>query len=134
MELIDSLRDSLDLWTDEDGDSEVSDEDWVDAGLDTGSNHAAQAKGKEKSTGKGRIGLSLMGHSIGAWMAVETAKRLEDRVDTVFMLFPTVGWIADSANGQRLKVRDSSFVLTKLDHPPAKAIQATSGVICNLTH
>ena len=122
VELIDSLRGSLDLWMDEDADSEGSDGDWVDAGLETGSDRAAQAKRKEKRTGKGRIGLSLMGHSIGAWMAVETAKRLEDQVDGVFMLFPTVGWIADSANGQRLKVRDEPRrgVVIKLIHPPAE--------------
>ncbi|WVR07135.1 hypothetical protein IAU60_004176 [Kwoniella sp. DSM 27419] len=51
--------------------------------------------------------LSLMGHSVGAWFLCETMKRLntpggERPVEAGYMLFPTLGWIANSWNGWTL--------------------------------
>jgi hypothetical protein len=117
VELVGSLRQALDSWSEDDaadddaGDGgDDGDEEWVDASVDP-----SQAKTSPRAkTGvvEKRIGLVLMGHSIGAWMAVEAAKRLGEGADAVMMLFPTVGWIADSPNGRRLWVCGTYFPLT----------------------
>ncbi|KAI9639519.1 uncharacterized protein MKK02DRAFT_39828 [Dioszegia hungarica] len=46
--------------------------------------------------------ISLMGHSVGSWFLLEMMKRLGDEVEAGYMLFPTLGWIADSWNGRKL--------------------------------
>lgn len=51
--------------------------------------------------------LALMGHSVGSWFLTEIKKRLSAEVDVGYMLFPTVGWIADSWNGRTLWVGTS---------------------------
>lgn len=50
--------------------------------------------------------LALMGHSVGAWLLCEVMKRVKSGVvDTGYMLFPTLGWLAHSWNGRTLWVR-----------------------------
>lgn len=48
--------------------------------------------------------LCLMGHSVGAWFVCELMKKLGDSLQAGYLLFPTVGWIADSWNGRTLWV------------------------------
>lgn len=50
------------------------------------------------------VKISLMGHSVGSWFMVEMMKRLGDDIEAGYMLFPTLGWIADSWNGRKLWV------------------------------
>jgi predicted esterase len=59
--------------------------------------------GAEDDLGPSR--LCLMGHSVGAWFLCELMKKLPEQIDGGYMLFPTVGWIADSWNGRTLWVR-----------------------------
>jgi hypothetical protein len=54
--------------------------------------------------------LCLMGHSVGAWFVCELMKQLEDAVQGGYLLFPTVGWIADSWNGRTLWVRPALYI------------------------
>ncbi|ORX36727.1 hypothetical protein BD324DRAFT_651211 [Kockovaella imperatae] len=46
--------------------------------------------------------LSLIGHSVGAWLSCQVKKRLPELLDAVFLLFPTVGWISETWNGRTL--------------------------------
>lgn len=59
--------------------------------------------------------ISLMGHSVGSWFLLETMKRLGDEMEAGYMLFPTLGWIADSWNGRKLWV---SFSPLQVNHEP----------------
>ena len=49
--------------------------------------------------------LVLMGHSVGAWMFCEVMKRVEG-AQAGILLFPSLGWIADTWNGRSVWVRD----------------------------
>ncbi|KAK1924160.1 hypothetical protein DB88DRAFT_489275 [Papiliotrema laurentii] len=71
LELVQSLRDSLDTWS-------------------------AEAQQGERPR------LSLMGHSVGSWFVCELFKHFKQDIHAGYMLFPTVGWIADSWNGRML--------------------------------
>ncbi|KAK4685057.1 hypothetical protein P7C73_g5101, partial [Tremellales sp. Uapishka_1] len=44
--------------------------------------------------------ICLMGHSVGAWLSCEVLKQRPDAVHAGYLLFPTLGWIADSWNGR----------------------------------
>ncbi|EGD73447.1 hypothetical protein PTSG_05151 [Salpingoeca rosetta] len=46
--------------------------------------------------------FTLMGHSIGAWIAMEMLRPLSSSVDRVFNLFPTVHHIGTTPNGSKL--------------------------------
>lgn len=46
--------------------------------------------------------LCLMGHSVGSWLMCEVMKRVN--VHAGYLLFPTVGWLAESWNGRTLWV------------------------------
>jgi len=48
--------------------------------------------------------LNLMGHSVGSWLMCEVMKRLKDDIHAGYLLFPTVGWLAESWNGRTLWV------------------------------
>ncbi|KZT32959.1 hypothetical protein SISSUDRAFT_1011393 [Sistotremastrum suecicum HHB10207 ss-3] len=48
-----------------------------------------------------KIKLVFVGHSIGAWIALQVLKERKD-VDDVFLLFPTISNIARTPNGRRL--------------------------------
>jgi hypothetical protein len=49
--------------------------------------------------------FNLMGHSIGAWLCVEVMKRIPTGiVDATYLLFPTLGWIANTTNGYTMWV------------------------------
>ena len=49
--------------------------------------------------------ISLMGHSVGAWLICEIMKRLEeDVVWSGIVLFPTLGWLSDTWNARTLWV------------------------------
>jgi hypothetical protein len=52
--------------------------------------------------------VSLMGHSVGSWLMCEVMKRVQ--VEAGYLLFPTVGWLAESWNGRTLWV--GCFTLT----------------------
>ncbi|OCF74745.1 hypothetical protein I204_05127 [Kwoniella mangroviensis CBS 8886] len=65
------------------------------------------------SSGNGETGekpkLSLMGHSVGAWLSCEVMKSLntspnQDQwpVQSGYLLFPTLGWISNTWNGWTL--------------------------------
>ncbi|WWD17391.1 hypothetical protein CI109_101832 [Kwoniella shandongensis] len=60
----------------------------------------------QESGQQNRPKLAMMGHSVGSWLSCEVMKRLntdkEDVVDVLYMLFPTLGWIANSWNGWKL--------------------------------
>ncbi|KAL7425073.1 hypothetical protein Q5752_000761 [Cryptotrichosporon argae] len=49
-----------------------------------------------------RACLVLAGHSVGAWLTCEIMKCLPAEVDEGFLIFPTLGWIANSWNGWML--------------------------------
>jgi hypothetical protein len=53
--------------------------------------------------GVGKPDLVLMGHSVGAWLTCEVMKRVKG-VHAGYLLFPALGWIADSWNGWLLWV------------------------------
>ncbi|WWC89420.1 uncharacterized protein L201_004344 [Kwoniella dendrophila CBS 6074] len=79
IELVESLREYLDNWSEESG----------------------------QSSSNPRI--SLMGHSVGAWLSCEIMKRLNKRdnpkewpVSSGYLLFPTLGWISNTWNGWTL--------------------------------
>ncbi|ODN82123.1 hypothetical protein L202_02430 [Cryptococcus amylolentus CBS 6039] len=59
---------------------------------------------RERECSKSEI--SLVGHSVGAYMACEVMKRVNFRhervIDSGIILFPTLGWIADTWNGWML--------------------------------
>ncbi|WRT66269.1 uncharacterized protein IL334_003222 [Kwoniella shivajii] len=53
--------------------------------------------------------ISLMGHSVGAWLSCEIMKRLNTSereenwlIQSGYLLFPTLGWISNSWNGWTL--------------------------------
>ncbi|WVQ72423.1 hypothetical protein IAR50_001975 [Cryptococcus sp. DSM 104548] len=50
--------------------------------------------------------ISLIGHSVGAYMTCEVMKRINTKnervIDSGILLFPTLGWIADTWNGWTL--------------------------------
>ncbi|OCF40304.1 hypothetical protein I317_05871 [Kwoniella heveanensis CBS 569] len=49
--------------------------------------------------------ICLMGHSVGAWLLVEVMKRLNRTTpssEAGYLLFPTLGWIANTWNGWTL--------------------------------
>ncbi|PWY97794.1 hypothetical protein BCV70DRAFT_45568 [Testicularia cyperi] len=48
--------------------------------------------------------LVVVGHSIGAWMAIETLKKRPEQVDGVHLLFPTLAWIGRTPNARRLRL------------------------------
>ncbi|EJD45807.1 hypothetical protein AURDEDRAFT_114075 [Auricularia subglabra TFB-10046 SS5] len=48
--------------------------------------------------------VTLIGHSVGAWLAVQTMKQRLSNVDRVFTLFPTISQIASTPNGRRLSL------------------------------
>lgn len=48
--------------------------------------------------------VSLIGHSVGAFLAAETMKHVD--VQAGYLLFPTLGWIADSPNGWKMWVSE----------------------------
>ncbi|KAK8864310.1 hypothetical protein IAR55_001557 [Kwoniella newhampshirensis] len=56
--------------------------------------------------GQDRPRLAMMGHSVGAWLSCEVMKRLNcdghRRIEAGYLLFPTLGWIANSWNGWTL--------------------------------
>ena len=54
--------------------------------------------------GENRPILALMGHSVGAWLLCEIAKRNPSAVDAGYLLFPTLGWLAETWNGRTLWV------------------------------
>ena len=46
-----------------------------------------------------------MGHSVGSWLLCEAMKREpKGNIDAGYMLFPTIGWLADTWNGRTLWV------------------------------
>ena len=53
-----------------------------------------------------RTKVAVMGHSVGAFMATEVlkARGQSGEVEAGFLLFPTLGNIAQSTNGRRLHV------------------------------
>lgn len=51
--------------------------------------------------------LAIAGHSVGAWMACEVAKLVD--VPTTYLLFPTLGWIANSYNGWTMWVSSTPW-------------------------
>jgi dienelactone hydrolase len=44
--------------------------------------------------------VALVGHSVGAWLTVEIMKRVD--IEAGYLMFPTLGWIADTHNGWKL--------------------------------
>lgn len=58
--------------------------------------------------GQNKPKLDLMGHSVGAYMACEVMKQLNTEksrpVCAAYLLFPTLGWIANTWNGWTLWV------------------------------
>lgn len=79
IELVSTLRSSLEAWAREEG---VRPEDKPD--------------------------VVIGAHSVGAWMTCEVAKALD--VSATYLLFPTLGWIANSYNGWKLWVSISSGI------------------------
>ncbi|WVW83806.1 hypothetical protein I302_105827 [Kwoniella bestiolae CBS 10118] len=80
IELVQSLRTYLDGWSTEDG-----------------------------NTSSDKPKLSLMGHSVGAWLTCEVMKQVntspneqEWPVESGLLLFPTLGWISNTWNGWTL--------------------------------
>ena len=62
-----------------------------------------------------RAKLALMGHSVGSWLLCEVMKREEEgAIEAGYMLFPTIGWIADTRNGRTLWVGLCISLLLKL--------------------
>ena len=56
-----------------------------------------------------------MGHSVGSWLLCEVMKREEEgAIEAGYMLFPTIGWIADTRNGRTLWVGLCISLLLKL--------------------
>lgn len=53
---------------------------------------------------KNRTKLVLMGHSLGGWLLCETMKMLPGRVHAGYLLFPSLGWMAQSWNGRTMWV------------------------------
>ncbi|CAD6573681.1 MAG: hypothetical protein TREMPRED_000889 [Tremellales sp. Tagirdzhanova-0007] len=50
-----------------------------------------------------RSRFALMGHSVGSWLLCEVMKREpQGEIDAGYMLFPTLGWLADTWNGRTL--------------------------------
>jgi hypothetical protein len=72
--------------------------------------------------------LSVMGHSIGAWLCVEVMKRV--RIDAAYLLFPTLGWIANSWNGWKLWVSEGENVLTIANLSPSHSTAAPAAREC----
>lgn len=81
VELINSLRRYIDQWANE---------------------GYRNPRGRVEHVDRPRI--SLMGHSVGSWFLLEAMKLLGDSIEAGYMLFPTLGWIADSWNGRKLWV------------------------------
>jgi len=48
------------------------------------------------------VKVTLIGHSVGAWMATQALKQRPEAVDRLFLLFPTVSQIAKTPNGRIL--------------------------------
>lgn len=75
-ELVSALRSTLDAW-------------------------ATEADGR-----RSRPKLVLMGHSLGGWLVCEVMKRLNsedpDTIHAGHLLFPSLGWMADSWNGRTM--------------------------------
>lgn len=57
---------------------------------------------EEASASAERPDVVIGAHSVGAWMTCEVAKALD--VSATYLLFPTLGWIANSYNGWKLWV------------------------------
>jgi len=52
--------------------------------------------------------LTLMGHSVGGWLVTEVMRQID--VDAGYLLFPTLGWIANSPNGWKLWVNGTRYM------------------------
>ncbi|KAJ1555525.1 hypothetical protein HK405_000975 [Cladochytrium tenue] len=51
-----------------------------------------------------RTRLVIVGHSIGAWMAVELLKARPAAIDSLHLLFPTLAWIGRTSNARSLRL------------------------------
>lgn len=50
------------------------------------------------------VKVVLIGHSVGAWIALEALKQRPEAVNAVHLLFPTVAWIGKTPNAGKLRV------------------------------
>jgi hypothetical protein len=91
VELASALRQSLDAWSD---------------------GTKGDAGGQFTSS---RPKLVIMGHSVGGWLMVEVIKRMnrhERLVHAGYVLFPSLGYLAESRNGRTLWVSQSAILAT----------------------
>lgn len=81
--------------------------------LHTLMNEKINATRDDHSNGTAREQVILIGHSVGAYMAMEILNRHRDQQFDIIggiMLFPTVKDIADSPSGQKLTVRLGQYL------------------------
>lgn len=101
VELLRSLRTYLDKWARE-GDEA----------------HHGRSRRVTDTKDVGPPRISLMGHSVGSWFLLNLMKRLPGHAEAGYMLFPTLGWIADSWNGRKLWVSRANLLLQPVGFLP----------------
>ena len=74
--------------------------------------------------------LCLMGHSVGSWFMCEIMKRHPADIHAGYLLFPTVGWIADSWNGWKLWVSPGKSIASKNRVDPSRSSSGLSSRFC----
>lgn len=108
IELVTALRSSLDAWSDG-GDSQRS-----------------------------RPKLVLMGHSLGGWLVCEVMKRLNKEdpgtIHAGHLLFPSLGWMAESWNGRTMWASHSIRSSISKANPDSRYSRHWSSTLCRRYH